>query len=81
MRGWASWHHDEHRPGGDFHCCGMKDGMKRRARKLDFVRFRRGMGVLGSKKVWIQCILALKQVGKMFGERIWYMDNVIDDIL
>ena len=81
MGGWVSRHHDEHRPGGEFHCCGMKDGVKWRARKLDMVRFRRGMGVLGSNKVWLLCILTFKKVWKRFGECIWYMDNVMDDIL
>ncbi len=81
MEGWVSRHHDEQWPGGDFHCCGMKDCMKWRAREFDMARFRRGMGVFVQNKLWLQCILALKQVGKRFGECIWYMDNVMDDIL
>ena len=81
MGGWASRNHDEHRPGGEFHCCGKKDGMNRRARKLDMVRFRRGMAVLESNKLWLLCILTFKKVWKRFGECIWYMDNVMDDIL
>ena len=81
MRGWSSWHHDEQWPGGYFHCCGMKNGMKWRARKLDMVRFRRGMGVFESNKLWLQCVLTFKKVRKRFRECIWYMDDVMDDIL
>ena len=51
MGGWASWNYDEHGPGGEFHCCGMKDGVKWRARKLDKGRFQRGMGVFVQNKL------------------------------
>ena len=81
MEGWVSRHHDEQWPGGDFHCCGMKDCMKWRAREFDMARFRRGMGVFVQNKLWLQCILTFKRVWKRFGARIWYMDNVMDDIL